>query len=172
MTASIRQKFLALADRMRSLPAATQLSGAAGFDIRPNAVTRRLRTWASGRLGDPMPATSGVDYTDADIPLAPTPKVRALSAREIASSGGRYEDGNLVVGPITPAYTVTACCTSATETSGGYTVEQLDPVITTDGVELIYLVDGPNAGEYYLHEVRRDRSMRYELVIGRTRRTP
>ncbi len=160
---SKRDLFLRLADKLRSLPAATTASGAPGYDIRPNTVTRRVRTWASGKAGVPRPATLGVDYADVDILLTPTPKVRSLSAREIASSGGRYEDAELVVGPITPTYdTGTA--------TGGYTAEQLDPVVTGGGVEVLYIVEGPNAGQYYLHEVRRDPALRYMLVLGRTRR--
>lgn len=133
--------------------------------LRTNMVTRRLRTWASGEIGRPMPATVNVDYTDEDITLDPSPKVRRVSAQEVASSGGRYEDTDLVVGPITPAY-------SGPSGSGGYTTDQLDPVITADGVELIYVLGGPNAGEHFLREIKRDRSLRYELVVSRLRRTP
>lgn len=129
--------------------------------LRQNAVDVVVRTWTSGRVGTPATQSPGTDYTDATVHLAPNPKVRRVTQREVASSGGRYEDADLVVGPMTPAFL-----------GGGNTTDQLDPLVRDRGVELIFVLTGPNAGEHSLVDFRRDRPMRYEAVVRRTRRTP
>jgi hypothetical protein len=131
------------------------------FGLRQNAVDVIVRTWASGEIGVPETQIAGVDYVDQKIRLVPNPKVRRLTQREIASSGGRYEDADLIVGPMTPAFA-----------GGGNSTAQLDPLELQPGVELIYVLSGPNAGEHAAIDVRRDRPMRYEVVVRRTRRTP
>ncbi len=129
--------------------------------LRQNAVAIVLRTWASGEIETPSTQTAGTDYTDVTIRLVPNPKVRRVTQREIASSGGRYETADIVIGPMTPAFA-----------GGGNTVAQLDPLVLAAGVELIFVLTGPNAGEHVVIDVRRDRPMRYEVVVRRSRRTP
>lgn len=129
--------------------------------LRQNAVDVVVRTWTSGKVGAPATQTPGVDYSEQRVHLTPNPKVRRVTQREVASSGGRYEDADLVVGPMTPAFA-----------GGGNTTDQLDPLVRQRGVELLFVVTGPNAGEYALVDFRRDRPMRYECVVRRTRVTP
>lgn len=128
--------------------------------LRPNAVSVITRTWASGRVGN------GTFDDGVPLVLSPTPKVREMSTREIASSGGRYEMGDLVVGPITPSYTGPP--------AGGYSVDQVAPKVSPDqtGVEVIYLVTGSDAGEYSRISLNSDFALHYTLTIRRSNRTP
>lgn len=128
--------------------------------LRQNAVDVVLRTWTSGKPGSPASQSAGTDYVDVKVHLTPNPKVRRVTQREVASSGGRYEDADLVVGPMTPAFL-----------GGGNSLDQLDPLIRDRGVELIFILTGANSGDHSLVDVRRDRPMRYECVVRRTRRT-
>src|SRR6185312_15424469 len=88
-------------------------------------------------------------------------KVRHVTQKEIAGSGGRYEDGDIKVSFITPQYD-----------SGGFTQAQLAPVATQQGVEIVYRLDEQSgatgvSGDYSLVEFRRDANLHFELVIGR-----
>lgn len=163
---TFRERMLAVADKLRYLPTATNYSGGAGFDVRPNATRVVVRTWASGKVESPWPANPDTDYVDnPSTLLTPTPKVRRVTSGEIASSGGLYEQGDLIVGPITPAY--------PGPPSGGYTTEQLDPVVTArKGVQVLWILVGPNGGTYRKVDLRRDPSFRYEAIIRRLRDTP
>lgn len=129
--------------------------------LRQNAVDVIVRTWTSGRVGSPASQSPGTDYVDVKVHLTPNPKVRRVTQREISSSGGEYEDADLIVGPMTPAFV-----------GGGNSLAQIDPDVRQRGVEVIFILSGPNAGEHSLIDVRRDRPMRYECVVRRTRRTP
>lgn len=144
---SLRTRMLAVADRVRAIPAR--------LDERPTTVTIRTRTWAGG-----LPGREGAT-THVDVVLTPTPKVREISQREIVNSGGRYQAGDLRVGPITPAYT-----------GGGYTEAQLAPVVTSDAVEVVYVLAGYISGEYARVDLSQDRSHSWFLTLTRTRRTP
>ncbi len=113
-----------------------------------------MRTWATGKAGDGA-------YSDSAITISPNPKMREVSTHDIAGSGGRYEQGDLAVGPFTPAFTGPP--------AGGYTPDQLQPPVPpgSRGVEVIYTVTGPDAGQYTSVTSSRDRPMRYSLVLRR-----
>lgn len=172
---SFRERMLSIADKLRYLPTATTFAGGPGFDIRPNVVTVVVRTWTSGKVESPWPAEADVDYIDdPSTLLTPTPKVRRVTSGEIAGSGGLYEQGDLIVAPITPFYEIEDFDgLSVQVTTGGYTPEQLDPVVTDrKGVQKLWILEGPNGGTFRLIDLRRDRSFRYEAVIRRLRDTP
>lgn len=162
---SARDRFLGLADRLRSKAAATQLSGVAGFDVRPTGVSVVVRTWVVG-IRNPLPATLGADYTDETLVLVPTPKVRELGTREIASSGGVYVDGDVRIDRITPAYVGLP--------EGGYTPEQIAPraPVGSTKVEVFYRLTGPLAGVYRRVDSRNDKALEYTLTVRRLRDTP
>jgi hypothetical protein len=130
------------------------------FGLRPNSVSVVTRTWASGRVG------KGTFDDGVPLVLTPTPMVREVSTREVASSGGRFETGDLRVGPITPAY--------PGPPPGGYTTAQVAPEVTPDqkGVEVIYLVTGSDAGEYSRISLNSDFALHYTLTLRRSNRTP
>ena len=148
----LRDELNAVADDVRAL------AGSADIDERPTTVTIRTRTWSGGRVRN---GTS----TDVDVVLTPTPKVRQITQREIYGAGGLYRDGDIRIGPITPAYT-------ASSGSGGYTVAQLAPVITTDGVELLYILAGQMTGEHKLVNLDNGKAHAWFLVVRLDRRTP
>ena len=128
------------------------------LDFRLADVTIVTRTW-SGQPGAP-----GGTFTDAPVLLVPAPKVVQLSAPEVSGSGGRYQTGDLRVGPITPPYRY--------PTPGGYSEAQLRPTPSTGGVEVLYVLTGPNAGEYSLVELNDRLNLRYELILRRRRSSP
>lgn len=144
---SLRTALLPIVETCRALAGSTSL------DIRTTQLTIRTRTWSGGRAGVGTP-------TDNDLVLPQRYKVIQLSAKDVASSGGRYEMEDLKVGPITPA-----------QSGSGYTLAQLLPT-GADGVEILYVLTGVTAGEYVLVQSNSTRPFRYELILRRRRRTP
>lgn len=123
------------------------------IDLRPYTLTVRTRTW-SGDRGTSTPV-------DSDLAITPRPKVEQVSTREIASSGGRYLQGDMHVSQITPQYA-----------GGGYTPTQLKPDAPDDRTEVLYLLTGPDGGEYRFVDGQFDANLHYELVLRRQRSTP
>lgn len=142
-----------VADNLRAL------QGPNAFDVVPNQLTIRTRTWAGG-----MPGADG-GFTDADLVIPANYRIAQVSMREVSSSGGRYREGDLKIGPITPAWTVGS-------QSGGYTIAQLRPEPTSDGVEILYVITGTEVGDYQLVEGQFDDRFSYFLVIRRRYTTP
>lgn len=145
---TLRTDLLPIVDELRAL------AGPSGFDVRTSRLTVRTRTWAGGRRGL-GPAS------DSDLDLAQIYKIREVSTREIASSGGLFEMGDIKVGPITP-----------TDVSGGgYTAAQLAPEGQT-GTEVIYVISGDLAGEYARVELNKSKPFSWYLTLRRRRTTP
>lgn len=155
---TVRTAILPALDKVRSILGPTVM------DLRPTSVTIVTRTWSGGRRGVGT-------ASDATVALPTWVKVRMVTAREIAQSGGRYEQGDLRIGPITPAFT------DSLGNTGGFTEAQLAPK-GAQGVEIIYKLaqqagaSGIAASEAYLVEMRRDKSFRFELIVGKLRTTP
>jgi hypothetical protein len=140
-------------------------TGPAGFDIRPTALAIITRRWTSGAVGvTPDDATSAA-YTDTRLALPAVYKVRQLTTREIASSGGRYEAGDVRLGPITPAYS------NADGSQGGVSEAQLKPD-GDDATEIVYELAGAHAGEYALIALVSAAPFSWWLVLGRRQTTP
>lgn len=122
--------------------------------FRTSDVVIRTRTWIGPRSVDGA-------YNDEELALRnPRPRVRTLSTREIAASGGKYELGDLRIDKLTPHY--------AGPPAGGYTPAQLDPPVSSDDVEVRYVVSGAFAGEYAIESGNFDRALGYSIVIKRT----
>lgn len=105
--------------------------------------------------------------SDSDLVLPQQYRIRQISQREIADSGGRYENGDVIVEHITPYDGV----------SVGFTVAQLKPRVTSDAVERIYIISsddpaGGHTGEYDLRELRSWRALSFDLVLKRRENTP
>ena len=135
--------------------AARQLRGPAFADIQMNQLTIRTRTWSGNFIGD---GTS----SDSDLVLPKHYPIRYITAQEIDSAAGQYEMGDLLVDHITPS----------DGASVGYTPEQLKPVVTTDNVEVIYVITGTHPGEYSLVDLRTYRPFTYQMVLRRKTTTP
>lgn len=123
-----------MADQLR------RLAGPTGLDQRPNSLTLVQRVWGGGRKG----VGAAVDTTLITFP-GHLP-VHELLEKDIASSGGRYKERDVVVSRITPA--------DPANPGIGYTPDQLDPTLPTDGTEYVYVIAGPLAGEYRLVEIK------------------
>ncbi len=120
--------------------------------FRTSSLTIRTRTWS----GEP-----GVSaQVDDDLVITPPPKIRQVTGREVAGSAGRYEEGDLRADKITPSYS-----------GGGYTPAQLKPD-GADGVEVLYIVGGPNAGEYTLQDDDFTKNFGYTLILRRKLTNP
>jgi hypothetical protein len=151
---SLRTRMLPVFDRLRAL------TGPSRFDIRPTSLTIVTRTWASGTVGVEQPDPTTPSYADSRLELPAVYKARQVTTREIASSGGRYETGDVKVGPITPAYT------AADGRTGGVSEAQLKPDGGT-GVEIIYELVGAHAGEYSLLGLVSTAPFGWWVVLGR-----
>lgn len=149
---SLRTALLKTADKVRAIASKPSI------DERTTSVTIRRRVTSGGQLGR---VGDGGGVSSTDLVLSPRPKVREVSQREITGSGGRYQAGDVKVGPITPTYS-----------AGGYTEEQLAPRVTTNGVEIRYVLAGGITGEYSRIDLSTDRSHSWFLVLRRTRSTP
>lgn len=148
---SLRDRMDRVAESIRRLPDR--------LGERPTTVTVRTRTWHGGRVG------SKGDVETTDLLLSPSPRVKQLATREIAGSGGRYEAGDVRVGPITRSWTLTSG-------SGGYTEEQVAPRQGAPGVEILYVLSGYVSGEYTRITVDTDGNHAFFLVLRRRRTTP
>jgi hypothetical protein len=147
---------MALRDNL--LPVANTLRAKAeAFGVRRYSVTVRQRTWSGGRPG------LGT-MTPTDLTLSPRPRVRAVSSREIAASGGTFTQGDLRIGPITPS----------NGAGVGYTAAQLAPDVSSANGDVMYVLVGDD-GTTVARLVDRpsvDRSLGWFVVVRPTRETP
>jgi hypothetical protein len=145
---SLRTELLPVVDDLRGL------AGPDGFDVRTSQLTIRTRSWSGGKRGiGPK--------TDSDFPLPQKYKIRELTMREVAGSGGHFEMEDVRVGPITPLDV----------DGGGYTIEQLAPDGRT-GIETIYVISGDLSGEYTRIDFDRTKPFSWYLTLRRRRTTP
>jgi hypothetical protein len=156
---SLRVRMLPVFDRLRAL------TGPSRFDIRPTSLSVITRRWTSGKVGVEPPDPSTPPYSDARLDLPAVYKARQVTTREMASSGGRYEAGDVRVGPITPAYV------RADGTTGGVSEAQLKPD-GDDGTEVLYELVGAHAGEYALLGLVSTAPFGWWVVLGRRETTP
>jgi hypothetical protein len=157
---SLRTRVLPVFERLRAL------AGPDRFDIRTARLVIATRTWAGGYRDADPPTPATPRYVDVLLELPPIYEIVQVSTREIASSGGLYEMGDIKVGPITPRFT------RADGTTGGFTESELKPTPSANGIEIIYMLVGAHAGEYQLVELRSLRPFGYELVLRRQETTP
>ena len=151
--AAFKEAMKQLADNMRAIACPST------FDVIADQLTIRTRTWSgpSGLRGEPP-------KVDVDLVLLQNYRIGPVSTREILSSGGRYEDGDITVGPITPAWNTGTA-------SGGYSVAQLNPD-GSEQIEIIYVITGTHAGEYQLVQAKTWKRFSYFLVLRRRITTP
>jgi hypothetical protein len=126
--------------------------------LRRYSVTIRRRQWSGGKPG------LGT-ATNTDLVLSPRPRVREISVREVAGSGGTFESGDFRIDKITPRYTA--------PTTGGYTPAMLviSPANAAQDV-VIVLVGDDGTKVCTLVESSFDRSFGYSMVVRPRRETP
>lgn len=147
---SFYDEMRAIADELRNIASPSELD-----QIR-HQVTIRTRTWSGGARGL---GTS----SDSDFALPQKFRVDLMKVAEISTSGGLYEVGDVVVRHITP---------NVGTDSIGFTKAQLKPSVTSNAVELIYVISGPHAGTYRLVELRTWKNYSWELVLRRDTAQP
>jgi hypothetical protein len=129
---------------------------------RASQVTIRVRRWSGGRLG------IGI-ATDTDDVMPRRWPVRQLSQREIASSGGKFNDGDIRVSDISPAY--------VSHGGGGFSPARLDPSVLfpkpNSDAEVFYLLDGDQTGTFTLVSLdTASDPVSWSMVLRNTRLTP
>ena len=147
---SFRTDLYELVDSVRSI------AGPDVFDDTINQLTIRTRTWSGPRVG--MGTSS-----DSDLVLPAYYPISLLESQRISSSAGLYEQGDILVDHITPS----------NGAGVGYTEEQLAPTVSSDNVEVLYLISGDSLGnghpgEYRCVECRTYEAFSSQLVLRRT----
>jgi hypothetical protein len=133
----------------------------ASFGLRTFVVKIRRRAWSGGKPGIGQ-------SIDTDLTITPPPRVEAVGAREIAASGGTYQDGDIRLTKITPAY-------DDGFTTGGYTKDQLKLTIAHPYEELLYVLtgdDGETHATFVSGRFDDKHKFGYEIVVRRRRDTP
>jgi hypothetical protein len=150
---ALRNALLQMSDRLRAL------AGPERMDQRPHQLAILTRTWSGGYK-------EAGEATESALVLPQHFVVRQVSTRELAASGGRYEQGDVTVEGITPEYV------DREGNARGFSPLALDPRVTRNGVEIIYRVTGPHEGDYQLVELQSWRPYGYTLVLRRRSDTP
>lgn len=152
-----------------ALSVADSVNGPGIIDQRPTTVTIQVRQYAAG-----FRSSQGSYTVVSTLALPPYVKVRLVTTREIADSGGRYDRDDVIVGPIRPTFT------APDGTPGGFTQAQIDPApsliqnaSTNQGTDVVYVLAQENgplsglAGEYSLVEFRHFHARHYHIVLSR-----
>lgn len=145
-----------------ALAAADQVM--ATLDLVPTVVSIITRKWSGGQREVGTPG-------DTILRLPNWLVVEEISNREVMQSGGRFEMGDIRVGPIRPRYTADSC--EGPGHPGGYTVDQLRPTTTNESTEFIYRLAQAHqfgtgwSGDYWLVELTREDPLEFFLVIRR-----
>jgi len=147
------------------LPVCDEVRGLAGsFGLRMyTTVSVRTTTWSGERPGEGTAAVVDLALTANGQPV----KVRQISSRIVQASAGRYEDEDLVIGPITPRFT--------SPTTGGYTPDQLKPWSGARNVERHVLLRSAEEGTgpaalWSIVQAHFEKPFGYELVVRKTER--
>jgi hypothetical protein len=120
---TIREDFLPVVDWGRGLLDAA-------FGLRRYDVVMVVTTWSGALPGDGT-ASPAVE-TPIVVAGSRRPKVEQLTQRDIVASGGLYQEQDLRVGPLTPAFT-----------SGGLDVTAFDPAAVGPSTEVLFRLTGP-----------------------------
>lgn len=133
-TVSLREKFLAITNKLRALPTA--------FGLRLYTVTMRVTTYTPGIFDVPGEGTPTV----IDTPLyldgyGTLPFVEKLTTKDIVASGGVYTDGDYRVGAMTPVFVKDEC--DGSMTVAGVPITWFEQPEGTVPTQITYLITGP-----------------------------
>ena len=102
-------------------------------------------------------------YHDEEVAVLDHYPVRELKAREVASSGGLYQSGDIKIEQITKPIT----------TGGGWTEAQIKPALEFDAKtqdkRVLYLATGDIKGAFALVDLKSDDIASWSMVLRRTR---
>lgn len=136
----------------------------AELDLVPVKIERIVRRWSGGERGRGNPG-------DETLCLPRSVGAREVTTREIASSGGRFEMGDVKLGPVRP-YFAEECCDTV-GAPGGFTKEQLDPRAEDESEEVLYRLTRVHsmgtgmAGSYRLIHLQSDDPLEWTLYVRR-----
>ncbi len=150
---ALRNALLQMSARLRAL------AGPERMDQRPHRLSILTRTWSGGYKEAGEATEDGIELPQHFI-------IRQVTTREISSSGGRYEMGDVMVDGITPEYV------DRDGKPRGFSPIALNPVVTRSGVEVIYRITGPHEGDYQIVELQSWRPYGYALVLRRRSDSP
>jgi hypothetical protein len=154
---SLPNAYRSLLDRYRGM-----LDGTWG--LRLYSVTVRVNAW-SGTL----PGQQGATKTPTETPLLAgggRPRVEQVSQRDVIASAGLYEEQDLRIGPLTPAFT-----DPATGAPGGIDPSLFDPLVNGGPTEVLFRVDGPGLPAAWYKKVGTEiipGNFRYCFVVRKT----
>ena len=98
---TFRTSLLKSIDRIRGIPDRS-------FDIRKYTVTLRVTTFTQASTDDTDIQIGRGTQADVDTPITlasgANPKVKRISHRETVAAGGKYQQGDFRIGPLTPDY--------------------------------------------------------------------
>ncbi len=156
-----------------ALSSVDSIKGPAVLDLAPFQVTVMVRTWSGGRP-DRGSFTDGDGHGGPPLNLSPSTSVVVVNERDVATSGGRVEHGDMKIGPIRPHFV-----NLVTGTPGGFTPQQLDPrSLLTESQELIYRLtqrypEGTGeSGEYTLIVLHKEDPLAFMAVVRRRASPP
>lgn len=153
--------------------------------IRTVRVSVTVRTWQGARVGSPGGYTDRAIYQGivtahasgaveasptVGTEIVPRPKCRFVSTREVANSAGLYHEGDLKVTYIQPFW-----ADPVTGTQHGYTMADIAPDESVDGVEVIYRVTsdtGAINSDYSRIGTVTEHFGHYELLLRSRTTTP
>ena len=151
--------------RSAILPALSAADAVIGMlDLAPTVVSIVTRRWSGPEIREGS-------YGDTVLRLPRWLVVEEISNREVMQSGGRFNIGDLKVGPIRPYFTDGGC--SGPPHPGGFTASQLKPVIEDQTTEILYRCQQAHglgtgwSGDYGLVELIREDPLEFFLVIRR-----
>jgi hypothetical protein len=125
--------------------------------LRRYDITVRTVSWDGGR-----PGLGNRVVTDTPLTLSTGARIKVrrlttVNAQEIIASGGALQDGDVIVGPITPAYS-----------GGGNAITSFLPEVTDPPSEVHYLVSGPDLDGGRWHKMvsyQADRNFGYYFTL-------
>lgn len=135
------------------------------LDLAPIRISIITRQWSGGRRGEGTPGDSITALPNWIV-------VQEITEQEIEQTGGRFETGDLRVGPIRPYFT-TAPCGTTPGTPGGFTAEQLKPTAKTEATDVFYRAQQAHglgtglSGDYSLLRLHTDDPLAFYMILRR-----